>query len=1258
MKHLLLVCLLSAAVQNASAATVTVRPDQNLQAAVNGLQPGDTLILADGTYHQSFKLTRKTGGQAITIKAQVPGRAILTGAMAEPPAFARHEGNVYKAAWGGKSLPGDGTGHVFAMADDRCLFNYRSLLETFVLDGVPREGFFVGGDGLYIRLLGDADPNTVKLRISRPDVTNLVELQGEDIVLEGLHLQIAPSAGILIKKPSRRIAIRDCAFTGCYTGVSSMAKGTVEIAIERCQFGKYPAYQWLRYGQMQLNTRDMWRAMYNSTFGGAAIMPGGQDVARFQVRNCYIHDHWDGIQTAMTVVKDPKLANEYAFNLFHNCNDDTIEFDSTEYAGVRVHHNVFLDGHCLLGLSPVLGGGVTIENNLFYISPEYGLPWGVVCKFSSFRGLVFKPWSGIVLRRNSAVATKCAFQWGTSLQKAGQAYFARDCLMTGNLIFCRDWDNHGGLGSQQGLEFPVAKDNLCIGPHLDRARMIPADVPSSRNASPFLRPETLRFEGLPSTLPALADEGEDGEETEIPCVTFAVDEAYAQAAVTESGLSGDAYKNLARKVGAVPPGTTWKFARPGPTWAVGPLAVLHPPLPPSLDPWWVGLAARPSGAKTVKFKPWRGKAWRDSRSLIENAATATATSAERPAELVVDCFDSTTWEAAATEAAGTASLELDLGRTRSFNAIELAFVSHSGSIAVQVPRGKDWETIHTFALPLTPVPPGRPVKPETCSSTLPQTEASRVRLLVTTLPKLGCQIGEVRLRQEKPPVPQMVAASTVRTAAIFGGGMVLQRDIPAPVWGTARPGDTVTAEFAGQKKTATADASGSWRVVLDPLTASAKPRTMILTPSSGGTPARLEDVLVGDVWLGNWYSISVRSHLEHDKGLDTVAATTTPCLRTRIILDGQETSWQRATPAANLDFSAFLLPFAAALQQQADVPIGMVAISAFAPSCSTWLSPEVFADDAACQEWLTKSAAAYDDAKAQAAYKAAVAAWEEAKQQLQPGQAPPPAPRKPVHPGTVKPGKNTKYQKLIRPLQPMAIRGVIWDFGVSSGIEGMGLDVLAGAMIRGWRKDWGQDIAFLYLSKPDGGGCAWDPTDPVTVMADPFAPLPAAVPDATDGLERGISLRIRDVPNTAMVTTSDLGAGPPINPFNPYNKSGYGARAARVAWGAFYGAKTEIYGPVYASQAIERGRIRLTFNHVGQGLAFRPADKPQGFAIAGKDKQLHWAKAVIDGDAVVVSSDKVPDPVAVRYAWAAQHPWANLFNKDGLPATAFRTDDW
>ena len=138
-----------------------------------------------------------------------------------------------------------------------------------------------------------------------------------------------------------------------------------------------------------------------------------------------------------------------------------------------------------------------------------------------------------------------------------------------------------------------------------------------------------------------------------------------------------------------------------------------------------------------------------------------------------------------------------------------------------------------------------------------------------------------------------------------------------------------------------------------------------------------------------------------------------------------------------------------------------------------------------------------------------------------------------------------------------------------------------------------------------------------------------------------------------MVIASDLGPKT-----HPDCKSGYGARAARVALGKVYGQAIEIYGPLYLSQAVEGAKIRVRFTHVGQGLAGRPAGKLQGFAVAGADKQFHWAEAVIDGDTVVVSSDKVAVPVAVRYAWSQTHAWANLFNKDGLPALPFRTDAW
>jgi sialate O-acetylesterase len=135
------------------------------------------------------------------------------------------------------------------------------------------------------------------------------------------------------------------------------------------------------------------------------------------------------------------------------------------------------------------------------------------------------------------------------------------------------------------------------------------------------------------------------------------------------------------------------------------------------------------------------------------------------------------------------------------------------------------------------------------------------------------------------------------------------------------------------------------------------------------------------------------------------------------------------------------------------------------------------------------------------------------------------------------------------------------------------------------------------------------------------------------------------------VTASDLGSG-----IHPSNKSGYGYRSARVALGAVYGKKVEIYGPTYKSHAVEGDKVRVTFGHVGGGLAFKHGDKLQGFAVAGEDGKFHWADAVIEKDAVVLSSPKVKKPVAVRYAWAATHPWANLFNKDGLPALPFKTD--
>lgn len=225
---------------------------------------------------------------------------------------------------------------------------------------------------------------------------------------------------------------------------------------------------------------------------------------------------------------------------------------------------------------------------------------------------------------------------------------------------------------------------------------------------------------------------------------------------------------------------------------------------------------------------------------------------------------------------------------------------------------------------------------------------------------------------------------------------------------------------------------------------------------------------------------------------------------------------------------------------------------------------------------------------------------------------------------------------------------------------------------------WGQDFAFLYVQKPSGGGTAWDLDDPLHAAASKFAPQPAEVPTQfhpdlswaefrcrprnneqeiwakkTPEFSYDLHLKIMKSPGTFMVTSTDLGEG-----VHPQLKSAYGRRGADVALGAVYGAGGEIYGPLYAGHTVEGSNVRVRFSHVGQGLTVRHADRLQGFLIAGADKQFHWADAKLDGDAVVVSCPHVPAPAAVRYAWAPRFPWANLFNKDGLPAQPFRTDDW
>jgi len=483
----------------------------------------------------------------------------------------------------------------------------------------------------------------------------------------------------------------------------------------------------------------------------------------------------------------------------------------------------------------------------------------------------------------------------------------------------------------------------------------------------------------------------------------------------------------------------------------------------------------------------------------------------------------------------------------------------------------------------------------------------------------------------------------IEVSPMFGDHMVLQRELSVPVWGTSDAGEEVTVKFAGQTKTTKADKDGKWRVSLDAMKANPKAQSMTVGEVT------FEDVLVGDVWIGSGQSNMAGGfggYARRDTGLAKLGtAAPYPLIR---LQRGDRPQWREATAKNIGGFSALLFAFGAPLQKELDVPVGLIVGAVGGTPSGRWLSPEAFEADEACQAAVKKYAAKHEAAfkkhqEALEKWKAAAAAAKAA------GKRPPRKPRVPPKPQA----RGDLYIRFIRPIIPYAIRGVLWDQG-ESGTQIAGVDqyTTMGALIRGWRKEWGQgDFPFLYIQKPSGGGCAWDKKgNPVTRLASDFTPkLPEPIRPG-DGGFRKMHIRIMQHAKTFMVIASDLGGG-----IHPSNKSGYGARACRVALGAVYGKDVEIYGPMYDSHKIEGATIRIAFKHVGKGLAFKGGDRLQGFAIAGADGVFNWAEAKIDGKTVVLSSNKVAKPTAVRYACANNCPWANLFNKDGLPAVAFQT---
>ncbi len=229
------------------------------------------------------------------------------------------------------------------------------------------------------------------------------------------------------------------------------------------------------------------------------------------------------------------------------------------------------------------------------------------------------------------------------------------------------------------------------------------------------------------------------------------------------------------------------------------------------------------------------------------------------------------------------------------------------------------------------------------------------------------------------------------------------------------------------------------------------------------------------------------------------------------------------------------------------------------------------------------------------------------------------------------------YNGMLFPLLNYTIKGVIWYQGESNVKDPLEYQKLFPALIADWRQKWNEgNFPFLYVQLHNFMQAQEQPSE------SGWAAL------------REAQLKTLSVPNTGMAVAIDVGEW---NDLHPLNKGDVGKRLALAAEKIAYGDKIVVYsGPIYQSVKIDGNKIVISFTNIGSGLIAKGGGELKYFAIAGADKKFVWANAKIEGNKVVVSSDAVSNPVAVRYAWADNPEGANLYNKEGLPASPFRTD--
>ncbi|HUT31892.1 MAG TPA: sialate O-acetylesterase [Planctomycetota bacterium] len=454
------------------------------------------------------------------------------------------------------------------------------------------------------------------------------------------------------------------------------------------------------------------------------------------------------------------------------------------------------------------------------------------------------------------------------------------------------------------------------------------------------------------------------------------------------------------------------------------------------------------------------------------------------------------------------------------------------------------------------------------------------------------------------------AVADVKLPAVVSSNMVVQRGVKARIWGTADAGEQVTVTLGTQKQTAKADDKGDWAVVLEPM----KEGGPLEMTVAGKNTIKLENVLVGDVWV-----CSGQSNMEFSEGgcnnaKDEAAAANFPNIRhfglqkavSATPLKEAKGAWAVCSPGTVSRFTAVGYFFGRHLHKELNVPIGLLHTSWGGTPAQAWTSRAALEAVPEMQHYVKAlDAVANPSDEAKKKFEEALKKWEDNAAKAKEAKKQPP--RKPAMPGVGAHTPSALYNAMIAPVTPYTIRGAIWYQGESNAGNAKDYRILFPTMIKNWRKDWGQgDFPFLFVQLANFMGVDKTPAD-------------HGWADLREAQDMTLAL-----PKAGQACIIDIGEARDIH---PKNKQDVGKRLALAALAIEYGKDIVYSGPRFDKMTVEGNKARIAFKHVGGGLVAKPlADmtpngptlakrfgvevtpelRPQtdvyGFAIAGDDK--------------------------------------------------------